>query len=514
MARGLDPAQLEELRRIVARRLGLQLDEGKLGLLGGVAAKRLHALGDVSVDAWLLRLDARHPDEVAYLAERLTVGETYFFRNTNDLAAFAEVVLPHRAAARKNERRLRLLSAGCSSGEEAYTLAMVVRDIPSLHGWDVAVRGVDLNPLAIAKATAGRYEPWSLRQTEPGPSQRFFEASGREFRVRPEVRGMVSFEQGNLVDDTSAPWAPGAFDVVFCRNVTMYFAPEVTRRVIDRIASSLAPGGYLFLGHAETLRGTSNRFHLRHSHGTFYYQLREEGAPAEAPFAALLSASAGPGSAAANSASRGWLETIEAASERIAALTGRSAPPQAAPPAPRPAPEPAAPSREPGVLLARAHDLTRQERFAEALSLLRATPLDAESDTDALLLRAVVLTSSGAPAAAEEVCARILALDELSAEAHYLKALCREHARDLVGAADHDHYALYLDPTFAMPRLHLGLLAQRAGDREAARRELSRALVLLSAEDASRILLLGGGFVREALLALCRAELRACGGEP
>jgi chemotaxis protein methyltransferase CheR len=512
MARGLDPAQLEELRRVVARRLGLQLDEGKLDLLGGVAAKRLHALGDVSFDAWLVRLDARHPEEVAYLAERLTVGETYFFRNANDLAAFAEVVLPHRAAARKNERRLRLLSAGCSSGEEAYTLAMVVRDIPALRGWEVEVRGVDLNPLAIAKATAGRYGPWSLRQTEPGLSQRFFEASGREFRVRPEVRGMVSFEQGNLVDDTSAPWAPGAFDVVFCRNVTMYFAPEVTRRVIDRIASSLAPGGYLFLGHAETLRGTSNRFHLRHSHGTFYYQLREEGAPAEAPFAALPPAAPGP--AVADPTPRGWLETIEAASERIAALTGRSAPSQAASPAPRPAPEPAAPSRDPVALLARAHDLTRQERFAEALSLLHATPLDAESDTDALLLRAVVLTSSGAPAAAEEVCARILALDELNAEAHYLKALCREHARDLVGAADHDHYALYLDPTFAMPRLHLGLLAQRAGDREAARRELSRALVLLSAEDASRILLLGGGFVREALLALCRAELRACGGEP
>ena len=178
------------------------------------------------------------------------------------------------------------------------------------------------------------------------------------------------------------------------------------------------------------------------------------------------------------------------------------------------APAPAAPSPDPGALLARAHDLSRQERFAEALSLLRATPLDTERDTDALLLRAVVLTSSGAPAAAEDVCARILALDELNAEAHYVKALCREHARDLAGAADHDHYALYLDATFAMPHLHLGLLAQRAGDREAASRELSRALVLLSAEDASRVLLLGGGFTREALLALCRAELRKCEGTP
>ena len=90
-------------------------------------------------------------------------------------------------------------------------------------------------------------------------------------------------------------------------------------------------------------------------------------------------------------------------------------------------------------------------------------------------------------------------------------ALCREHAGDRAPAANHDHYALYLDEGFAMPRLHLGLLAKRAGDLAAARKELSRALVLLPAEDASRILLLGGGFSRYALIDLCRAELRACG---
>jgi len=95
-----------------------------------------------------------------------------------------------------------------------------------------------------------------------------------------------------------------------------------------------------------------------------------------------------------------------------------------------------------------------------------------------------------------------------------VKALCREHARDREGAANHDHYALYLDPTFAMPRLHLGLMAKRTGDLEGARRELARALALLAGEDAARILLLGGGFTRAALVDVCRAELRACGGAP
>lgn len=495
--------EVERLREAVARRLGLQLDEGKLEHLETVAAKRLAALARPPFASWLERVESGDPEELAFLAERLTVGETYFFRNANDLRAFVDAVVPERLAARGAERRLRLLSAGCSSGEEPYTLAMLLREIPALAGWDVAVRAVDVNPAALARARAGRYASWSLRQTDAAARERYFEGGGREFVVRAPVRAMVSFEQRNLVEDDPALWVRGAYDAVFCRNVTMYFSPEVSRRVVDRIASSLAPGGFLFLGHAETLRGVSSRFHLRHSHETFYYQLREG---ADAPRAAAAAARTPGGRAPPPAApAAGWPDAIRAASERVAALTARGAP--GAPPA-------AAPVAAGPLQLARALDLARQERFAEALALLDARPLEAETDPDALLLRAVVLASSGDPGGAEAACARVLELDELSAEAHYVMALCREHDRDAEGAGNHDRYALYLDPTFAMPRLHLGLMAQRAGDRDAARSELARALALLAGEDASRVLLLGGGFSREALVELCRAELRAAGGTP
>jgi chemotaxis protein methyltransferase CheR len=106
----------------------------------------------------------------------------------------------------------------------------------------------------------------------------------------------------------------------------------------------------------------------------------------------------------------------------------------------------------------------------------------------------------------------LLTVDELNAGAHYLMALCQEHAGDRAAAEEHDRAAVYLDPFFAMPHLHLGLLAKRSNDTEAAQRELSHALTLLAREDASRILLFGGGFTREALTAFCRAELRAVGG--
>jgi chemotaxis protein methyltransferase CheR len=156
--------------------------------------------------------------------------------------------------------------------------------------------------------------------------------------------------------------------------------------------------------------------------------------------------------------------------------------------------------------------MLRQERFADAMGLLQALPVEARTDADAQLLRAVLLTNGGALAEAESVCDQILSKDDLHAGAHYLVALCREHAGDRRAALEHDRAATYLDVTFAMPHLHLGLLARRSSDPAYARTELEHALTLLVREDASRILLFGGGFSREALVELCRAELRTCGG--
>jgi len=195
-----------------------------------------------------------------------------------------------------------------------------------------------------------------------------------------------------------------------------------------------------------------------------------------------------------------WVTTICQAAERIQAL---AAGPAAGADAGR-----RRPARDLGIAL----ELLRKERFADALALVRALPPESGADTDVLLLEAVLLTHGGQLAEAETVCRRLLAHDDLSAGAHYVLALCREGAADRQGAVEHNQVAIYLDPGFAMPRLHLGLLARRGGDRGAARRELTAALMLLQGEDASRLLLFGGGFSRESLLALCRAELAACGG--
>jgi len=516
----IDPAEVECFRTLVAERLGLHFQNGRLDTLGEVLRRRMASAGCSSFPSYQQAVCSRAGErrELRALAEELTVGETYFFRCAGHFRAFTDVALPDRMRARSHSRQLRILSAGCASGEEAYTLAILLRhELPDLASWEVTIRGIDVNAAALGKALRARYPAWSLRDTPADVQSKFFHPDGRDFQLDAAVQSAATFEERNLLEDDPQLWQRDAFDVVFCRNVIMYFTSEAARSVIARITRSLVPGGFLFLGHAETLRGISSDFHLRQSHETFYYQRRsaEESRSVDPfpqafgdrePRPRFIPAAVQP--------SDSWFDIIHRASSRIAILTdGKngqnptvtvtdSPPERARQSRPQPPPWDPAPALE----------LLRMEKFAEAMALLRSLPPESQADPDTQLLLAALLTNQGVLPEAERVCRYLLQLDELNASAHYLMALCREHVGDHVGAAEHDRAAIYLDESFAMPHLHLGLAAKRSGDGETARRELERALGLLAREDGSRILLLGGGFSREALAEFCRAELRACGG--
>jgi chemotaxis protein methyltransferase CheR len=494
------PDRVERLRAVVARGLGLAFDDARSAFLEEILARRARHTGQ-DVEVYLARLEAEPRAELRTLVPELTVGETYFFRNAEQFHALTEAALPDRIRVRAAERKIRILSAGCASGEEPYSLAMLVREHVD-PSWDVSILAVDVNPTALALAAKARFTPWALRETTPELEQRWFRAVGGTLQLVDAARERVRFEEHNLIEDDPRLWAHETYDVVFCRNVLMYLTPESSQAVVERIRQSLVPGGYLFMGHAETLRGLSKDFHLCHTHGTFYYQRRGRSDATEESCTAKPAGEAVPSTPAAPDDAGGtWVERIRRASERIEALTGT--PPAiasaAVPPAER-------------ANLVTALDLLADERYADALESVGSLPAGGASDPDALLLRAVLLTHGGRLGEAEEACRRVLELDGLNAGAHYALALCREGAGDLRGAVDEDQVAIYLDGSFAMPRLHLGLLARKSGERETARRELGRAFVLLQREEPSRVLLFGGGFRREALRALCRSELEACGG--
>lgn len=506
----MTPSSISEVQRfnaVLVRRLGLAFDESKLLFLSQVLQRQVDSTGE-SCDRYLERLegDGDAEDELRRLGQELTVSETYFFRNIEQFNALEQLVLPARINARGADRRISLLSAGCASGEEPYSLAIVAQQVCP-RGWNVTVRAADINAGVLDKARKGRYSPWALRETPAEKQRTWFHPVGREFQLLPTLLDAVRFDQRNLAAEDPELWQPEAYDIVFCRNVLMYFSPEQARALVHRITRSLVPGGYLFLGHAETLRGLSSDFHLCHTHQTFYYRRKARISAPQQYTPELPMQRGAPSTRLPPDWTAAWLETVERASSRIEALATTT-------PLLSTRTSDLTPAQTPHVTSSLALQLLEEERFSEALEVLQALPEDQPADPDSLLLRAVLLTHCGQFVAAEQACIELLARDELSSGAHYLLALCREGQCDVQGAVDHDQNAIYLDPSFAMPRLHLGLLARRSKDDESARRELSQALNLLQREDAARVVFFGGGFNREALVALCRAELRAAGGTP
>lgn len=488
---GLDPQLVERLRALVGERLGLALEEARLPELHQAAEERLRARGASGLEGYLdlLADPVTGPEELRALADRVTVGETYFFRHTAQLAAFTEEILPALAPAAAGRGALRLLSAGCSTGEEPYTLAILLREhLPRLApGCVGSVLGVDVSPAALTRARRGCYSSWSLRQVDPALREREWRREGREWCVGEGPRRLVAFEERNLIAEDPQLWRPGWYDAVFFRNVGMYMPAARFREVVERCARSLVPGGFLVLGDAETLRSVSTRFELCHTHGAFYYRLREGAPPPPQPPFRARSPQAEPAPLLDDAS---WVGTIQAAAERIERLAAGTGSRQAT---------------QPPWDLRAVTELLREDRLDAAQEALDALPGAADHDPEALLLRAAVLTNRGQIAAAEAACRQLLAQDGLSAGAHYLLALCREHRGDPAGAAELDRTAAHLDPTFAMPHLHLALLARRQGDQAEERRCLALARDLLSREDGARILLFGGGFTREALLSLCDA---------
>jgi chemotaxis protein methyltransferase CheR len=490
-----DSRLLEHFRAGITARMGLTFDENRSSSLALVLNERASATR-LAPARYVEQLTTAALSELHELARLLTVPETYFFRNQAQLDACMEGAVP-ASVARRNQPSLRILSAACASGEEPYSLAILLRERWPAIAPHAQILGADINQAMLQRARRAHYTAWSLRETPPAWKQRYFQQEGTHFVLEKSIQAAVTFEAINLVEPGQTQLSEASYDIVFCRNALMYFTPEQFGCAVGRLARALVPGGFFFLGHAETLRGVSQDFHLCHCKDAFYYQ-RKEG-PLRSRYPAPLpetTTDVAGDSLAQPRLSDGWFDAIGQSSGRINALQPAGAPPGP----PRESTKPETASRHSQLL-----GLLEKEQFTDALTLLQS---DAPSDdADQALLQAVVAAQAGRFDTARELCELLLERDELNAGAQYVLALCHEHAGDTERAVYHDQLSAYLDPGFAMPRVHLGLLLKRSGDGPAAGRELREARRLIEREDASRLLLFGGGFGRPALLALCDAEL-------
>jgi chemotaxis protein methyltransferase CheR len=255
--------ELALLNELMAAELGIVFPDHKREILESRLRPRLEELRLRSfLDYYvLLQYDSGNGrQEISRLASLVTNNESYFFRETYQFDSLFGSAIDELKEAAAESRRIRILSAGCSSGEEAYTLNIFARENQyRMFGHDVTIDAFDVDSTRIAMASRAEYSRGSLRGAAEEQIAKYFTAAGENVRVKPLYRSGVSFRVGNLLRDETYG-APGAYDVVFCRNVLIYFAEEMIRCALERFHRALRPGGLLFLGHAESAIGISAAF--------------------------------------------------------------------------------------------------------------------------------------------------------------------------------------------------------------------------------------------------------------
>ncbi len=271
------------MRDLIRDYCGIYFDDGSRYILEKRLSRRVRKLHLSSFRDYYRHLlyDRNRKEELTSIIDILTVNETYFFREKNQLKTFSEDVLPELNEKNKDTKRLRIWSAGCSTGEEPYTIAMLVLEKGSFHDWTIEILGSDINQRVIHVARKGIYRKNSFRTTEEYFLNKYFVEENGFFRISSNVKQQVNFNLLNLLDPYKAKLV-GKMDVIFCRNVLIYFDLLSRKKVVDIFSEQLAEGGYLLLGHAESLINISTAFQLKHfKHDMLYQKPLKTGAPTD-----------------------------------------------------------------------------------------------------------------------------------------------------------------------------------------------------------------------------------------
>lgn len=409
--------------------------------------------------------------EMARLINRLTVGETHFFRDSAQFDALARDVLPaliarKRAAAAALDvtppasPQLRLWSAGCASGEEAYSLAILLHQlIPDIENWRIFILATDINEELLAKGRQAIYSEWSFREERAKASRAdYFRPYRQGYQLQPQIRRLVTFTRHNLIEDPfPAVQTHTVFmDLILCRNVTIYFQPEVTRQVAGRFHEALVDGGWLVVGHAEPSATTYQAFTGHILQGTLLYQ---KAAPRPSP--------------------------VTPAANGAAVNSPLPSPPPATPePAPLPPPRrtdllpslPASLRPAPQDAYAVARELLSRGQVEKAIAMLEDECQQEAAPAVAQCLLGRAYADLGQWQKARDWCQKAQAADPLLPEVYYVLAMVHEHEGNLEPAIDNLKKVVYLDQDRPLAYFNLAMLYKKRAQVGLARRALQTAI--------------------------------------
>jgi chemotaxis protein methyltransferase CheR len=423
-----DTALFDELAQLATRQIGLRISDDAHDRFVGMLRERTAHLGYASLKDYQTFLAGRQAtEEWEELARIFTCGETFFFRDHGQIDLLRLRLLPELIAQHRNDKTLRLWSAGCASGEEVYSLAMLMDMLlPKRDGWNILILGTDIDSAAIARAQQGRYGQWSFRMVPAELQQRYFHLEGKEWVLDERIRRMVTFRVSNLVGE---PFPDSAselhdMDLILCRNVFIYFNPAAVHAIAAKFAATLCEGSYLLTAHTELIghpvRELKSRLFVE---GVVYQRASCQPIVAHPVSPTALSA-----------ATEVWR----------------------APPAARPLVSLAA-KAPPAVV-----------------QVTSPAPLLVAPTDEVLLKEARAHADLGEFGLAEQICRRVLAVNPLAAAPYFLLAQLAQVKADFNLAKECLNKAIYLDSHFVAAYLELAALCERAED-------ISRAQTLRSA---------------------------------
>jgi len=475
----LTDAQWQLYHQHLSQHTGLQFTRRNSVLLERGLHRRMCAIGAGDYDIYyryLTRFADSH-NELKKLLGLLTVGETTFFRYKNHREAFVRYMIPDLISQRRRSRTLRIWSAGCSTGEEPHGIAILLQEhFPELAGWDVQIIATDINKRALRAAREGIYGRRALRMVEEPYLSRYFARLGELHVVDPQLRQRITFNYLNLKESEWPNIPANYFDLIFCRNVMIYFDLTSTRQIVDHFADCLRPGGYLLLGHAETLQNVSERFQRLHRERAFLYQIQDQSTPPVAP----LLPEVPPATAAA--------EQTPASSS--------------------------AKNLQAEQLFQRGLSDFTHERFAEAHTRFTAALNLHPDHQGALIGMGMLCANDGDADSARVFCQQAIAINDLSPDSYFLLALILEMEGEERLAVKELEKALWLAPCFIAPRHALFRFYRQSGDLRAARRELFNVIRCLEKERPTALIPYSGGLSREVFLENCRADLAGLPTKP
>ncbi len=504
---------MEQIITFLEKKTGFLFDDRKKEALSSIIRRRVDAINAGSSEHYLAYIGSQKgAAELVELIGCITVGETYFLRNKQDWRAFNEFVLPMIVDSKRGKKRtIKIWSAGCSTGEETYSIAVaILESLLFFQNWDIKITGTDINETFLERAREGAYTKNAFRGVDGKWIEKWFTKGKGGYRIANEVRKMVEFSRLNLISENGFPLAFTDLDIIFCRNVLMYFRPEAHTRVFKQFSECLKPGGFLFLGYAEGAMAPRDIFEAKTCCDTPIFQKRGECGMQNGDFGLNKARTAqtknrktlkNENGSAWNPKSKSKLFPQKDAKTRngkvldqtIAQSENRKSK-----------------SGDPHSYEI-ALDYYYQQNFGAALKVLPENDIE-NVGLKELILKTMIQVDSSDLVNAEISLQELQNRSNVLPEVHVLEAMIKEAKGDYDGAVKACLAAIFLDKVFFVPQFRLAHIRfGQQGDAKTAVRHFHSALRCLERDREERVMLFSGGVSKELLADICRKRLKDFG---